>query len=429
MPRRSSRAAPASAAAPTPAPKRRASAPAFTTTASKKQKSDSTTGKLPIRKTTKKSKYFRKGAEESKSEGSEGNTTEPPDSESDTPPKGKAGKSTKHKQQGQEDKPLWKEGVKTGLGPGKEVFVKKPKARDAGKTPYEDHTLHPNTLLFLKDLAKNNERSWFKAHDADYQVSKKDWQSFVECLSEKISGVDSTIPELPAKDLIFRIHRDMRFSRNPTPYKDHFSAAWSRTGKKGSYAAYYVHCQPGSCFVGESCWKSTSALAVNMSPEKLSHGICPGVPTRYAFLPPQGAGLWNPEADKLARIREEIDSNSHQLKAVLNAEGMRREIFDGIPDDEEKAVEAFVNQNKGSALKIKPKGYDVDNENIQLLRLRSFTIGKPLMDGELLSPNAQDKIVALIGIMEPFVTYLNSVVMPDLVDPGNISASESDATD
>jgi hypothetical protein len=66
-----------------------------------------------------------------------------------------------------------------------------------------------------------------------------------------------------------------------------------------------------------------------------------------------GAGLWHPEANKLALVRQEIDSNSHRLKAVLNEEGLRREFFGGV-DDEEGAVKAFVSQNKESALKTKP---------------------------------------------------------------------------
>ncbi|KAE8147296.1 hypothetical protein BDV25DRAFT_160631 [Aspergillus avenaceus] len=284
------------------------------------------------------------------------------------------------------DKELWKEGVKTGLGPGKGVFIKKPKARDPGTVPYLDQTLHPNTFLFLKDLAAHNERAWLKAHDPDYRTSKKDWESFVESFTEKISEVDSTIPELPVKDLVFRIHRDIRFSKNPTPYKTHFSAAWSRTGKKGPYAAYYVHCQPGSCFVG--------------------------------------SGLWHPEADKLALIREDIDRNSHRLIAVLGEEAIRREIFGGAPN-QKVAVEAFVNHNQESALKTKPKGYNLDNENIQLLRLRSFTIGRSLTDEELMRPNAQENVATLIGIMEPFVTYLNSIVMPDPEHLERTSGSES----
>ncbi|PYI03017.1 hypothetical protein BO78DRAFT_400166, partial [Aspergillus sclerotiicarbonarius CBS 121057] len=243
-------------------------------------------------------------------------------------------------------------------------------------------------MLFLQDLTENNDREWLKAHDADYRASKKDWETFVETLTEEVIEKDSTVPELPVKDLVFRIHRDIRFSKDPTPYKTHFSAAWSRTGKKGPYAAYYVHLQPGSCFVG--------------------------------------SGLWMPQADKLALLREDIDRNSHRLKAVLREKEIRREIFNGISDDDEVAVTAFVNHNKESALKTKPKGYDLDNGNIQLLRLRSFTIGRPLSDEELLSPNAQERIAALIGIMEPFVTYLNSVVMPDPAQEESGSASEAD---
>jgi hypothetical protein len=164
-------------------------------------------------------------------------------------------------------KELWREGVRTGLGPGKEVFIKIPKARDPGNTPYREMTLHPNTMLFLKDLKANNQREWLKSrnrqieycydkkfcsiltkmpvvHDADYRTSKRDWDSFVESLTEKIIEKDSTIPELPAKDLVyiwfhlypiitiahaadkvscniqvFRIYRDVRFSSDQTPYK------------------------------------------------------------------------------------------------------------------------------------------------------------------------------------------------------------------
>ncbi|KAJ5772432.1 hypothetical protein N7520_002961 [Penicillium odoratum] len=272
-------------------------------------------------------------------------------------------------------KELWREGVRTGLGPGKEVFISKPKARDAGDVPYADETLHPNTKLFLQDLAENNDRQWLKAHDPDFRAAKKDFETFVETLNAKVSEVDSTVPELPTKDLIFRIHRDVRFSKNPLPYKIHFSAAWSRTGKKGPYAAYYVHFQPGASFVG--------------------------------------CGLWNPEPDALAALREDIDGDAQQWKEVLRAPAMRREFLNGVSDDDDAIVKAFAHHNRESALKTKPKGYSADNINIELLRLRSFTIGRPISDVEIMAADVQDRIVALIGVMEPFVTYLNSVVMPD----------------
>ncbi|QQK44382.1 TIGR02453 family protein [Penicillium digitatum] len=272
-------------------------------------------------------------------------------------------------------KELWREGVRAGLEPGQEVIIAKPKARDAGKTPYQDETLHPNTRLFLIDLAGNNDRQWLKAHDADYRAAKKDFETFVGSLTPKIVEVDTTIPELPVKDLVIRIHRDLRFSKNPLPYKTHFSAAWSRTGRKGPYAAYYVHFQPGTCSIG--------------------------------------CGLWNPESEPLALLREDIDENSAGLKDVLRAPDMRRKFLKGAPDDDDAVVDAFVHHNRESALKTKPKGYEADNKNIKLLRLRSFTIGKPISDEELTGDDAQEKIAALVGVMEPFVTYLNSVVMPD----------------
>ncbi|OJD14833.1 hypothetical protein AJ78_04863 [Emergomyces pasteurianus Ep9510] len=286
-----------------------------------------------------------------------------------------AGSSAKKKDKGEE---LWREGVRAGLGPGKEVFIKLPKAREAGDTPYEDNTIHPNTMLFLKDLKANNQREWLKMHDADFRTSKRDWDTFVESLTEKIMEKDSTIPELPAKDLVFRIYRDIRFSNDPTPYKPHFSAAWSRTGRKGPYAAYYVHVEPGKCFVG--------------------------------------SGLWHPEAGKLALLRQDIDQNSRQIKNILSAVDVRTEIFNGFPKTEKEAILAFVSQNQESALKTKPKGYDADNENIDLLRLRSFTISKKIQDKDMLGPKALDCLARIVGNLVPFVTYLNSVVMPEPPD-------------
>lgn len=124
MPRRSSRPAPA-------VPKRRASS------------------NTPVKSTTKKSKYF-------EPESSDEPATEPSNSDGDA-------------LKGRE---LWREGVRTGLGPGKEVFIPKPRARDAGDVAYRDETLHPNTRLFLLDLAENNEREWLKGGRASTKPAR-----------------------------------------------------------------------------------------------------------------------------------------------------------------------------------------------------------------------------------------------------------------
>ena len=302
-------------------------------------------------------------------------------SENDAPRKRKKGRPAKSNgnsqvaSAGKKGQELWRPGAKVDAAPGEAVFIKLPKAREAGKVPYTDSTIHPNTLLFLKDLRANNDREWLKMHDADYRQSKKDFDSFVECLTEKVIEKDETIPELPPKDLTFRIYRDIRFSPDPTPYKTHFSAAWSRTGRKGPYAGYYVQVQPNGSFVG--------------------------------------AGVWHPEAPPLALMRQDVDLKSHKIKAVLTAAELRKEFFGGIANDEKKAVKAFVNMNTENMLKTKPKGYEKDNPNIDLLKLRNYTIGKKLKDEEVLGSGGLGRIAELIGILTPFVSYLNSVVMPD----------------
>ncbi|KAI4094961.1 MAG: hypothetical protein L6R37_007148, partial [Teloschistes peruensis] len=224
--------------------------------------------------------------------------------------------------EGEKGKELWREGVKSHLAPGEEIFVKLPKARGDGGVKYEAGVVHPNTLMFLGDLGRNNERGWLKVHDADYRQSKKDWDAFVEKMTEKIIEIDDTIPELPPKDLTFRIYRDVRFSSDPTPYKTHFSAAWSRTGRKGPYAAYYLQIKPNG----------------------------------GSFL---GGGLWCPEAAPLAALRRMIDKKARKLTEVLMAPAMRREFLGrGGPrdgDDEANVIGAFCKMNEGNALKTRPK--------------------------------------------------------------------------
>lgn len=258
----------------------------------------------------------------SQTESSDATSEESDDSEEDTRRSKKRQQSKQtngspqHAIKGKKD--LWREGVKTGLGPGKAVYIEKPKARGDGGIKYVPEKLHPNTFEFLKDLKKNNDRIWFKAHDPDYRASWKDFESFVETLSEKIAEIDDTVPELPAKDLFFRVYRDIRFSKNPQPYKNHFSAAFSRTGRKGPYACYYVHIEPGgNCFVG--------------------------------------SGLWHPDAAPVALLRADIDQRPERIRDILTSSEVRKYIFGGVSKDAKKAIKAFCKHNQENALKTKPK--------------------------------------------------------------------------
>ncbi|WQF86105.1 Putative hypothetical protein CHP02453 [Colletotrichum destructivum] len=260
------------------------------------------------------------------------------------------------------------------------TFIPHVKLRPLDGMDYSDDTVHKNTILFLKDLKAHNQRSWLKSHDAEYRRALKDWNSFVETISPKITEIDFTVPELPAKDLVFRIHRDIRFSKDPTPYKAHFSAAWSRTGKKGPYACYYIHLQPGSCFVG--------------------------------------GGLWCPEASHLQKLRASIDERPQRWRRALNDERFKSTFLPKAAKKggDEAALKAFAETNKGNALKTKPKGYLADHRDIELLKLRNFTMSKKVDDQIFTKEDAQEKVCEIISAMHPFITFLNRIVMPDLDD-------------
>ncbi|CAN9144269.1 unnamed protein product [Alternaria alternata] len=258
-------------------------------------------------------------------------------------PRGRTTKNLPIHKKATDEKELWRPGAK--LAPGTQLVIKKPKARDAGDTPYLDHTIHPNTMLFLKDLAVNNDRQWLKLHDPDFRVSFQDFTTFAEKVSDKIIEADETIPELPVKDVIYRIYRDLLL-----------------------------------CGLVEDC-----------------------------------GGFWQPDATTLAKLRRDIDRKPHKFKAVLTDAGIREAFLGGVKDDEKKAVKAFtsLSMNQSNALKRNPKGYDHDHKDIELLRLRNFTMGRKLTDDEIVGVGGLERVGELVANMVPFITYLNSIAMPD----------------
>ncbi|KAN0098684.1 Conserved hypothetical protein (DUF2461) domain containing protein [Hyaloscypha variabilis] len=279
---------------------------------------------------------------------------------------------------GSDEEVLKKKGwtKKKGKGGRVEMVIELPGIKDAGDTPYEDERIHPNTLDFLRDLKKNNRREWLKFHDAPYRQAEKDFQTFVSKLSEIVCGKDSTIPDLPIKDIIYRIYRDMRFSSDPTPYKPYFSVSWSRTGRKGPYAHYYLHLQPGG----------------------------------GSFF---GGGYYACDNETLACLREDIDTQPHQFKSILTADNLRTTFFPGVKKDEKKVVAAFCKMSADNALKTKPKGYAADHQDVALLKLRNFVLRRNISDEEITSENALNIVGEIVEAIEPFITYLNNTVMPD----------------
>ncbi|KAK0704132.1 hypothetical protein B0T21DRAFT_320898 [Apiosordaria backusii] len=287
--------------------------------------------------------------------------------------------------------------------PPKITFIPLPQLRDTAGIPYQPSTLHPNTLLFLADLKKNNKRSWLKSNDKEYRRALSDWESYVDSLTEKITQLDPTIPELPFKDVNFRIYRDIRFSKDPTPYKPHFSAAFSRTGRKGPYACYYVHVEPnGASFIG--------------------------------------GGLWHPDGPSLSKLRASIDERPQRWRRVLTEPGFKDTFLCGDKtavkkgkktkqekeqQGEEEALGAYAEANKGNALKTRPKGFHPEHRDMELLKLRNHTVWKKVDDGVFTREGGlEGEVMGVVGAMVGFVTHLNRIVMPDPGDDDDESDEE-----
>src|SRR5471030_2771432 len=111
--------------------------------------------------------------------------------------------------------------------------------------------LKPSTLKFLKDLKKNNERDWFEKNRKAYEAAREDFASLIDAVIAEFGKKDKTIASLTAKECMYRINRDVRFSKNKAPYKNNMAASLIEGGKKSIFAGYYFHFQPGAnSFVG-----------------------------------------------------------------------------------------------------------------------------------------------------------------------------------
>ena len=216
--------------------------------------------------------------------------------------------------------------------------------------------IEKSTLQFLTDLKKNNTKEWFDANRKRYESAKEDVQNITGELIKAIGVHDEDISLLLTKDCTFRINRDVRFSKNKAPYKNNISAIFSKGGKKADTAGFYVHIEPGGAFVA--------------------------------------AGYWNPEAKKLASVRQEIDYNLAEWKKILSGKKFKENFTEGL--------------SKEDILQRPPKGYDVENPAIEFLKLKSFIVSKKITDVELQDKNFIKNIVSIFTAVKPMLDFLNT---------------------
>lgn len=212
------------------------------------------------------------------------------------------------------------------------------------------------TFDFLKQLAKNNNKEWFEHNKKLYETAKKEHEAFVHEVLKEMAVHEEGFGGQKAKDCMFRIFRDVRFSKDKTPYKTNFGAVFSKGGKKHTGAGYYVHLEPGKNFIG--------------------------------------GGIWMPESEVLKKIRQEVDYNLEELEGILK----------------EKKFQKLFKEIDGERLKKAPQGYDEENPAIEYLKLKSFTVGTPVSDKDVLDKNFVKKTLDVFHTMKPFVDFLNRAV-------------------
>lgn len=218
--------------------------------------------------------------------------------------------------------------------------------------------IESSTLNFLKQLSENNNRDWFSVNKKDYEAARENVLEFTAKLITGIAEFDKTVPaDLNPKDCVMQIYRDIRFSNDKTPFKTNFGIAISANGKNFKGPGYYVHVQPCESFVA--------------------------------------GGSWFPETEELKSIRQEIDYNGSEFRELLQQAGFEK---------------TYGTLDREGALKTTPKGYSSDHEDIEYLKLKSFTATCKVADKVLTQANSCKVLAAHLQNLYPLIVFLRNAI-------------------
>lgn len=212
-----------------------------------------------------------------------------------------------------------------------------------------------NTLDFLRSLKRNNNKAWFEENKKSYEEARAAFTEATTRIITLLSEIDPSLANLTAKECLFRINRDVRFSKDKRPYKHNMSAYFNKAGKKGNGAGYYVHIEPGASFIA--------------------------------------AGIWMPAAEDLAKIRQEIDYNFLEWKKMTGNARFKKLFEKGI--------------DTSNSLVRPPKGYDEANPAINVLKLKSFVVTRTFTDEELMASAFPAALSKSFRELKPLVDFLN----------------------
>ncbi len=211
-----------------------------------------------------------------------------------------------------------------------------------------------STFQFLNKLKKNNNRDWFTEHKAEFKAEETKVKSFFNHVLDKLKLHDEI-----EKLKVFRIYRDVRFSKNKTPYKTHLSASFARAGKHRR-GGYYLQIAPGNSFIA--------------------------------------TGFWNPEKNDLLRIRKEWEIDTTDLTDII----------------EDKKFKSIWGDLVGDELKTAPKGFDKEDPNIKFIRKKQFIFVKNFTDKEVLSDDFADKVNDSFSAIRPYFDLMSTILTTNL---------------
>lgn len=212
-------------------------------------------------------------------------------------------------------------------------------------------------LQFLKQLSQNNNKPWFDENRKNYEECKAEFIDKVDSFIKSCEKFDQDIVGLESKKCIFRINKDVRFSKDKSPYKSNFGASINPGGKKSMLPGYYLHIEPGKSFLAGGCYQ--------------------------------------PMPDVLAAIRQEIDYNADEFKKILNHKDFKN-YFKALSDEDK--------------LKTAPKGYDKNHPEIALLQHKHFIAIHHLTDAQVKDNNFEKHVGLVFKAMLPLNQFLRNVM-------------------
>ncbi len=215
--------------------------------------------------------------------------------------------------------------------------------------------IEKSTLQYLTDLKENNNREWYHANKSTFQIAQTNAKDFYQSIRDNLEKQDDI-----DKFKLFRIYRDVRFSKDKTPYKPHFAGSFSRTGQK-LRGGYYLRIRPGESFLA--------------------------------------GGFWEPNKEDLFRIRKEFEYNDSEIRKILSDQPFKK-IFGG--------------KLEGSELKTAPKGFNKEHAAIDLIRKKGFIAVRNFTDKEVLSTGFLNDVNQSFLALRPFFDFMSDVLTTNL---------------